>query len=118
MHLRASRNLKSEVSLHDPVGVDKEGNEVTLLEILSSLDAGVDELVESAEEKELLLKALCVLTDKECYVLRCRYGIGGQEAQTQREVAKTVGISRSYVSRIEKKASSKLIADFKSGLQK
>lgn len=99
MHLRASRNLKTETSLHDPVGVDKEGNEVTLLEILATLDEGVDEMVENAEEKQLLLKAMSVLTEKERYVLRCRYGIGGAEPLTQREVAKNLGISRSYVSR-------------------
>jgi RNA polymerase sporulation-specific sigma factor len=113
MHLRASRNLKSEMSLQDPVGMDKEGNEVTLLEILAAVDESVDEIVENAEEKQLLLRALCVLGEKECYVLRCRYGLDGNEPKTQREVAKSLGISRSYVSRIEKKAIGKLVAELK-----
>lgn len=113
MHLRASRNLKTEISLQDPVGVDKEGNEVTLLEILAAVDESVDEIIESAEEKQLLLRALCVLSEKECYVLRCRYGLDGNEPKTQREVAKSLEISRSYVSRIEKKAIGKLVAELK-----
>ena len=113
MQLRASRNQKAEISLHDSVGIDKEGNEVILLEILSSLDEGVDETVENAEEKALLIKALAVLTEKERYVLRRRYGLAGLEAQTQREVAKSLGISRSYVSRIEKKAVGKLLTELK-----
>ncbi len=111
MFLRAGKNAKSEISLQDPVGADKEGNEVTLLEILAALDEGVPEMIENIEEKKLLRKALHVLNKREQYVIEKRYGLSGKDALTQKEVGKAMGISRSYVSRIEKKALEKLKAE-------
>lgn len=108
MHLRRIRNQKTEISLYDPVGVDKEGNEVTLLDILGSRGATVQESVELEEEKRLLQKHLYVLDEKERYVMRLRYGLGNQQRLTQKQIAAKLGISRSYVSRIEKKALEKL----------
>lgn len=108
MHLRSIRNQKTEVSLYDPVGVDKEGNEVTLMDILGSRETSAEEQVELDEERRLLREHLHVLDDKESFVLKLRYGLGDNRRRTQKEIAKQLGISRSYVSRIEKKAVQKL----------
>jgi len=97
MHLRSTRNLKSEVYLYDPIGVDKEGNEVTLLDLLGSSGEEVYESVEDKEERANLLSKMDILEDKERYVLQLRYGLGNAIRKTQREVAKKLGISRSYV---------------------
>lgn len=108
MYLRSIRNQKTEVSLYDPVGVDKEGNEVTLIDILGSREMSAEEKVELDEERKLLRDHLYVLDDKESFVLRLRYGLDNTPRKTQREIARQLGISRSYVSRIEKKAVQKL----------
>ncbi len=108
MYLRSIRNQKTEVSLYDPVGVDKEGNEVTLIDILGSREMSAEEKVELDEETKLLRDHLYVLDDKESFVLRLRYGLDNTPRKTQREIARQLGISRSYVSRIEKKAVQKL----------
>ncbi|MDO4580995.1 MAG: RNA polymerase sporulation sigma factor SigK [Bacillota bacterium] len=110
MHLRSLKNVKTEMSLQDPVGVDKEGNEVTLLDILGHRGETVTEQVEFAEELRLLRGKLTVLDERERYVICLRYGIGEQPRLTQRQIAQRLGISRSYVSRIEKKAVAKLAA--------
>ncbi len=111
MHLRAIRNQKYEISLYDPVGVDKEGNEVSLLDLLSRCEGEISEAIEEKEEKEDLYQKLIVLDDKEKFVIRLRFGLGGVKRLTQREIAKKLGISRSYVSRIEKKAVGKLLKE-------
>ena len=108
MYLRSIRNQKSEVSLYEPVGVDKEGNEVTLLDLVGLDEEDISEKVEQNEEKLQLYEKLDILEDKECFVIKCRYGLGNNIRKTQREIAKKLGISRSYVSRIEKKAVQKL----------
>lgn len=112
MYLRSSRNLRQEVYLQDPVGVDKEGNEVTLMDLLGSDGDEIMELVANSEEERQLLSKLYVLDAKEKYVICARYGLGNTIQRTQREIAKTLGISRSYVSRIEKKAVTKLKIEF------
>ncbi|MGI5891878.1 MAG: RNA polymerase sporulation sigma factor SigK [Bacillota bacterium] len=98
MHLRATKNQKSEISLSDPVGTDKEGNEVTLLDLLGSSGEEISEEVEQKEESAILWRHLDKLTSREKYVLCLRFGLGNLERQTQREIAKKLGISRSYVS--------------------
>ncbi len=108
MYLRSIKNQKTEVSLYDPVGTDKEGNEVSLIDILGSKEATAQEKVEQDEELQLLQEHFHVLDEKEGFVLRLRYGLGDTKKITQREIAKQLGISRSYVSRIEKKAVQKL----------
>ena len=112
MFFRSTRNVKTEVSLYDPMGMDKEGNEVTLLDILGSRCETVQETIELREEKLLLLSKLYILDEKERFVLQSRYGLNDAPRKTQREIAKVLGISRSYVSRIEKKAVQKLKAEF------
>ncbi len=115
MHLRSTKNSRSEVYLQDPVGVDKEGNEVSLLDLLGSDDDDVLDYIESKDEQLHLLEKLKILDEKELYVLNQRYGLGNAIERTQREIAKKLGISRSYVSRIEKRAVQKLLKELKQG---
>ncbi len=109
MYIRANKKHRSVMSLNEPVGIDKEGNEITLMEILPS---GEDSVFDSAENKLITKKVLAILKDvldeREYKIIRMRYGVRGSEAHTQLEVAKMLNISRSYVSRIEKKALEKL----------
>lgn len=109
MALRSSKKTKSEVSLSDPIGVDKEGNEISLIDILGTREDLVPEQAELRIQTEKLYGLLgkC-LTKRERAVLEMRYGLCGLRPQTQREIAKKTGISRSYVSRIESKAIAKL----------
>lgn len=108
MHLRSLKRTRGEVSLYDPIGVDREGNEITLIDVLGSDPDVVPELVGRRLEEGLLREKLKRLGGKERQVLELRYGIAGGPRKTQREIARMLGISRSYVSRIEKKAVLKL----------
>ncbi|MBR2861525.1 MAG: RNA polymerase sporulation sigma factor SigK [Clostridia bacterium] len=109
MHLRANKKRKSDVSLSDPIGTDKEGNEVTLIDVLKSDDEEVDVSVNNRLLiKEIYAKMRRVLDEREQKIIILRFGIGGRSPLTQRETAKRLGISRSYVSRIEKAAMEKL----------
>ncbi len=110
MCLRADKGRRGEVSLYDPLGVDKEGNPVTLLDILSSGEEELSCRLENEAEAAELLASLSVLSERERRVLCCRYGLSGEPLLPQREVAARLGISRSYVSRIEKKAVQKLFS--------
>jgi len=103
MHLRMIKKNKNDVSLHEPVGVDKDGNEITLIDILGSDPEKVFDEVELILLEEKLKRVLKKLKSRERKVLILRYGLGGRKRYTQKEVAKDLGISRSYVSRIEKK---------------
>ena len=109
MHLRATKKQKSEVSLNEPIGIDKEGNEVTLIDVLTSNERDVSENVETKLDiREMFKKMKHVLDTREKNVIILRYGIGGKAPLTQRETSKILGISRSYVSRIEKSAFEKM----------
>jgi RNA polymerase sporulation-specific sigma factor len=111
MFLRASKKSRSEVYLYDPIGTDKEGNEITLIDILGTDPDAVSELVEKFFESRRLIEKLKSLSSRDRKVLELRYGLGGKRRKTQREVAKIFGISRSYVSRIEKKVINKLFQE-------
>lgn len=111
MHLRSSKKTKVEVSLYDPIGVDKEGNEIALIDILGTEGDTVSETVESFYDQERVVKYLSHLNQREKSVLELRYGLLGGFRKTQRDIAKKMGISRSYVSRIEKKAIQKLLKE-------
>lgn len=111
MHLRSLKRIRGEVSIYDPIGVDREGNEITLIDILGSDPDIVPELVSKKLEEGKLREKLKKLGGKERQVLELRYGIETGVRKTQREIAKMLGISRSYVSRIEKKAVTKLCRD-------
>lgn len=115
MHLRTLKKRQGEVSLFDPIGTDKEGNEVTLIDILGTEPDAVAEAVENGYEYRRVRDHLKRLSAREREVLELRYGILGGLRRTQREIAKKLGISRSYVSRIEKKAIQKLIRELEKG---
>ena len=104
MFLRAAKKNRGEVSLYDPIGTDKEGNEVTLLDVLGTNSEAVSEMVENFFEERRLLEKVKNLSKRERKVLELRYGLFGGLRQTQREIARLLGISRSYVSRLEKRA--------------
>jgi RNA polymerase sporulation-specific sigma factor len=109
MHLRTLKKSRKDISLHDPIGKDKEGNEITLIDVLGSDADHIYEQVQLDIERAKLYKHLSILDDREKEVVMGRFGLeqGGEE-RTQREIAKELGISRSYVSRIEKRALIKL----------
>ena len=115
MHLRSTKNMRSEVSLYDPIGTDKEGNEVALMDVLGTEGDSVVESVEAYYEQKQLLEKVGTLENRERYVLQLRYGLFNGFRRTQREIAKKLGISRSYVSRIEKKAIQKLTQELADG---
>jgi len=108
MHLRSIRPQQSEVYLHDPIGVDREGNELTLLDVLYTEDDVVSETVGTRIDEAKVRKKVGRLRGKERIVVLLRYGLGGGLGRTQREIAGKLGISRSYVSRIEKRALGRL----------
>ncbi len=110
MVLRANKKLQNEVSLQEPIGFDREGNEVRLLDILDSCEEDITEKLDLKYRVRQLYKAMREkLRPREKRVIEMRYGLGGCREGTQKEIAKTLGISRSYVSRIEKKAMHKLL---------
>lgn len=115
MFLRGSKKYRSDVSLQDTVGVDKEGNEVTLEEKLAYDGDSVEETAEKRADILKLRQKMSVLTERERLILKMRYGIATGEEITQREIAAKLGISRSYVSRIEKRAIEKLRKEMSSG---
>lgn len=103
MHLRTLKKTRGEVSLYDPIGVDREGNEIALIDILGS-EQDVAEMVESSYEQQRVRQKVSTLTPRERKVLEMRYGLWHGLRRTQRDIARKMGISRSYVSRIEKPA--------------
>lgn len=109
MHLRAKKKTAREVSLYEPIGTDKEGNEIHLLDIMESKGGDTAEEYVRKEDQRLLYDYFfTVLGEQEKEVLRLRYGLFGGEQYSQRLIAERLGISRSYVSRIEKNAVEKL----------
>ena len=109
MYFRAKKKHSKEVSLYEPIGTDKEGNEINLLDVIESAPVDIVEDCYIRENTNYLLRSLKkVLSDKEYQVICCRYGLFGMEEETQREIARKLCISRSYVSRIEKTALQKL----------
>ena len=115
MLLRSNKKFKANVSLTESVGTDKEGNEITLMDLLSVDDESVLKQVEISILTEKMLKIIKkILSKREYDIISLRYGVGGKPALTQRETAAILGISRSYVSRIEKKA----LSDIRKALKK
>mgnify|MGYP000910010663 CR=1 FL=1 len=116
MYFRSKKKTARDVSLYEPIGTDKEGNQIKLLDIVES---GEPELWERVVEKKNILRLYellpKVLDERESWIIRRRYGLYNTKPATQREIAKGLGISRSYVSRIEKKALEKLRQEFVDG---
>ena len=114
MYLRSIKKLNAEVYLNDTIGKDKDDNVVTLEEVLENDERSVEEVVDlKFKIKRLYEKMREVLKDREKKIIELRYGLNGQKPKTQNEIASSMGISRSYVSRIETKAISKLSEVFK-----
>ena len=114
MHLRSKRKTSREVSLYEPVGTDKEGNQIRLLDICESEDPDVVEEMDLKWRVSTLREMLPrLLHGRELEIITLRYGLDGKNPLTQREIAGSIGISRSYVSRIEKKA----LAQLRAGLE-
>lgn len=112
MHLRALKKTKKDVSLHDPIGQDKEGNEISLIDVLKSEAEDVFDTIQLNMELERVKEYIDVLDDREKEVIVGRFGLNLEMERTQREIAKELGISRSYVSRIEKRALMKMFHEF------
>ena len=109
MFLRSSKKTKSEVYLNEPIGKDKDDNEVTLMEVLETDEKSIeDEIDLKMKVKKLYEKMKETLKDREKTILELRFGLNGTKPKTQNEIASMMGISRSYVSRIETKAMGKL----------
>jgi RNA polymerase sporulation-specific sigma factor len=117
MQIRSNKKMQSEVSLQDPIGVDRDGNEITLIDVIGNESESIVEEVElKMQIKRLYNKMKDVLKKREKMVLELRYGLLNGTSKTQREIAKMLGISRSYVSRIEKKAIKKLGKELKADM--
>ena len=115
MYLRAKRKTSREVSLYEPVGTDKEGNQIRLLDICESDDPDVVETLDMRWRIDLLREMIPrILHGRERQIIILRYGLDRERPLTQREIAARIGISRSYVSRIEKKALKRLRDEFES----
>lgn len=109
MFFRARKKSSREVSLYEPIGTDKEGNEVSLLDIIEADQTDIAAQMQTKEELKLLMELLGeVLEPREEEIIRLRYGLYGGREMTQREIGEKLSISRSYISRIEKKALEKL----------
>jgi len=114
MYLRSNKKTNAEVYLEDTIGTDKDDNTVTLKEVLENNDRDVEDEVDlKFKVKRLYQKMKEVLKDREKLIIELRFGLDGNKPKTQKQIAKMMGISRSYVSRIETKAIGKLAKEFK-----
>ena len=114
MYLRSNKKTSSEVYLEDPIGKDKDDNTVRLGEVLENNDKPIEEEVDlKMKISKLYEKIKKVLKNRERTIIELRFGLNGKEPKTQKEIAKDMGISRSYVSRIETKAIGKLAREIK-----
>ena len=112
MYFRTSKKVNNEISLNDYISTDKEGNEISLIDILPSEDIDISTKIVNDIDIELLHNYLDVLSDKEKDIIIKRYGLYNGDYYTQKEIAKMMHISRSYVSRMEKRALIKLYKEF------
>lgn len=112
MYLRSLKKTKKDVSLHDPIGQDREGNEISLMDVLKAENVDIVEAIQLAMEKRKIYQYIHILDDREKEVIIGRFGLNQKNELTQREIANNLGISRSYVSRIEKRAIMKLFHEF------
>lgn len=108
MHLRSNKKYKDTASLYAPIGEDKEGNEIKLCDVIEDSTPSVLSTLVKEEQINAINEALKTLNDREYDIISRRFGLDGKLVETQREIAKSMNISRSYVSRIEKRALTKL----------
>ena len=111
MHLRKTAQLKNELSIDEPLNVDWDGNELLLSDILGSDPDIVNRNIEQEAERDVLLECVSRLSEREQTIMQLRFGIGGKQEHTQKEVADLLGISQSYISRLEKKIIKRLRKD-------
>ena len=112
MYYRGDKKNSKNVSIYENIGFDKEGNEITILDVIKTKDPEFIEEIHKKDSINLLKQYMNVLTKREKDIIIMRYGLDGNDEITQKEIARTLGISRSYVSRIEKRATTKLLKEF------
>ncbi len=113
MYIRKHSNARTEVSIDEPLNTDWDGNELLLSDILSSEDNGISFEIEQLEERMAVRRAVANLDEREREIIELRYGMNGKKEMTQKEVADKLGISQSYISRLEKKIILRLKAEIK-----
>lgn len=112
MYFRGDKKNSKNISIYENIGYDKEGNEITILDVLKTPDPNFIDEIHKNDNIKLLNKYMSVLTKREQEILTKRYGLNNNEELTQKTLAKQLGISRSYVSRIEKRAITKILREF------
>ncbi|MBP3635258.1 MAG: RNA polymerase sporulation sigma factor SigK [Bacilli bacterium] len=112
MYFRSDKKNNKNISIEESIGFDKDGNEITFMEILKTPKPDFAEDIHIQNNIELLSKYMSVLSDREKTIINKRYGLNNNDELTQKEIAKELNISRSYVSRIEKRALTKLLREF------
>lgn len=112
MHFRADKKNSKNISLNDQIGFDKDGNEITFLDILKTPKPDFALDIHNKDNINLLKDYFKVLNEREKEIIIKRYGLNGEDEITQKEIAKELGISRSYVSRIEKRALTKMLREY------
>ncbi|MFR3815266.1 MAG: RNA polymerase sporulation sigma factor SigK [Turicibacter sp.] len=112
MLFRSTKKMRNDVSLYDPIGFDKEGNEICLIDVVKDEEKDINDVIIQQLAIEKIDKNLDALTERERDIIIRRFGLGNHEEETQQEIAKSYNISRSYVSRIEKRALMKLYREF------
>lgn len=112
MYFRSNKKNSKNISIYEGISYDKEGNEITIMDVLKTKDPDYLEDIYIKDNIELLKEYLKILTPRERKILDYRYGLNNKEEKTQKEIAKIMGISRSYVSRIEKRAITKILREF------
>lgn len=114
MYLRKNQGQKNEISIDEPLNIDWDGNELLLSDILGTDPDSINRPIEDEAERNILLKAVSQLDEREQKIMRLRFGLMGQEEKTQKEVADEIGISQSYISRLEKRIIKKLKRELES----
>lgn len=112
MYYRSNKKNNKNISLNESIGFDKDGNEITFLDILKTPDPDYAMEIHNQNNLSLLKDYFKVLNDREKDIITKRYGLDGNNEITQKEIAETLGISRSYVSRIEKRALTKMLREY------
>lgn len=113
MHFRSNKKNNQNVSLNDSIGYDKDGNEISLIDVIKSETPEINEVLHKKENLSLISNSLNCLNEREREIIINRFGLNDKKELTQKEIADKLNISRSYVSRIEKRAISKLYREFK-----
>lgn len=112
MYFRSNKKNNNTVSLNDSIGYDKDGNEINLIDVIKDNSKDIAEELHTKNNIALLTKYLNLLNPREKQIIVKRYGLGANDEKTQKEIAKEMNISRSYVSRIEKRAITKILREF------